>query len=62
MRTRRDWVSPFVVAGAIGIGHPAKAQTLTVDGAQPHQTMDGWINQMRVWDDPHVTETSTRSA
>jgi len=33
------------------------AQTVTVDGSKTHQTIDGWTNQLRVWDDPHVTDT-----
>lgn len=35
----------------------ASAQSIVIDGSKPHQVMDGWINQMRVWDDPHLTET-----
>ena len=46
-----------VVFGICAVAAQVHAQTITIDASIKHQVMDGWINQLRVWDDPHLTET-----
>lgn len=44
----------ILLSTCAGVAH---AKTIAVDGSTTHQTMAGWINQLRVWDDRHVTNT-----